>query len=337
MSFLPTSLFSNGALVEVAPEQRRGRPNSEGGLGFVVGFDTNAMTVNILYALGGLSQEIPSTRVKPATLDTTARRRPRQISTQPSLLSINHHSSNQQPANMTGCSTHTQLKGAAKYVQESASWLPNGRKKHLVLWFLRKGKKEKGWLRNLEAKIENCEPPRKKQQLNTKERATLTQLFAIVKNVPVSNYPAGCSPVADLAYAWGIGRTTVTDIFKTVTDCHNDAKRKKRSDAGLTVFNSDKRRGSTYTPFDSFKRFEHAKRPGEIITNNELKEEQWIGLDNNQQKKFQHATEDLQLHRSPQLTEEIKRILQISNGYIPWRAMATKLASTMHYTKNTIT
>ena len=163
--------------------------------------------------------------------------------------------------------------------------------------------------------------------MNTKERSTLTTLYAIIQAIDTSHYPPKSSPITDLAHAWGIGRTTVKDIFKTVLDRNNDPKRKRRSDAGLTVFNSDKRRRSLYNGFDYFKRHERARRPGEIITNQELKEE-WQGLDDNQQKIFENAAEDFQLTRAVFLPDEVGRLLRKAKGHVAWRTLATKLAGT---------
>ncbi len=49
-------------------------------------------------------------------------------------------------------------------------------------------------------------------------------------------------------------------------------KRKVRSDAGRTIFNSPEMRKKTYTPYNYFKKLQRKNNPGMIILDKELKE-----------------------------------------------------------------
>lgn len=69
---LNRSVYSTGALVRVAPEERPNRRNSEGGLAFVRSYDEETLTVDVDYTLGGNSQEVLPHRLSVASLDTTA-------------------------------------------------------------------------------------------------------------------------------------------------------------------------------------------------------------------------------------------------------------------------
>jgi hypothetical protein len=88
---LNKDIYSIGALVKVAPEERVGRPDSEGGMAFVKSFDEEDLTLDVEYTVTGQeSQEVVPQRITAASLATTARRRSPNEATRPSLLSVAH-------------------------------------------------------------------------------------------------------------------------------------------------------------------------------------------------------------------------------------------------------
>ena len=137
-------IFSLGALVQVKPECRSGRKNSEGGLGYVLSVNETERTVDVSYTVSGtLSQEIQEERLEVASLAVTARRRTNSESKRPSLLSVAHretYSMQQQYQSSKISHQQTQRsnvkKGLALELQEARSWSVDSKKSHPVFhWF----------------------------------------------------------------------------------------------------------------------------------------------------------------------------------------------------------
>jgi hypothetical protein len=79
--------------VQVDPERRYGKLDSDGGLAFVAKVNANG-TLDVSYSLTRtLSKEVLPTRIHPASFRTSARQRSPDEPTRPSLLLPHHRSS----------------------------------------------------------------------------------------------------------------------------------------------------------------------------------------------------------------------------------------------------
>jgi len=127
-------------------------------------------------------------------------------------------------------------------------------------------KHDKGWLRKLEAKIAGHNKPKPGTQLTDPEKHFLVQIEMMRQALP-TNYPNKKFPLADHAFAWGVTTNTIKQIYLRAMERNNDVKRKKRTDAGLTVFNSEKKCEQLYRPLEIYKRYQRSISPGETFTN----------------------------------------------------------------------
>ena len=104
----------------------------------------------------------------------------------------------------------------------------------------------------------------------------------------------------------------------------NNLQRKRRSDAGQTVFTSESKRRKVFRPVEYFKRGTRSENPGEIYSNEELLT-LWSNLDEGTKKSCERRSERMYA-QSTYLIPEIKRILKTTNGTITWRKMATMIS-----------
>ena len=103
-----------------------------------------------------------------------------------------------------------------------------------------------------------------------------------------------------------------------------DSSRKRRSDEGRSVFNCPKRRDSTYTPLDNFKRRKRFDNPGEPFDPKELRIE-FEQLTGPCRIPYERGAEEMkQIVASSQ--DEIGRLLRQTRGQITWRTLADKLS-----------
>ena len=74
-----------------------------------------------------------------------------------------------------------------------------------------------------------------------------------------------------VAHAWGVFPSTVRRIVERMVESTDlSVARKVRADAGKTIFNSDKKRMSAYTPRFCFLQKKRRENPGEHLTTEEL-------------------------------------------------------------------
>jgi hypothetical protein len=260
-----------------------------------------------------LTQDVSPSRVVPYSFATTARKRPGQTTaTRPSIISPSHQPivavATAQPVvtsqkTTTGCTTwliEESKKKGSKY--------QGGNKAMAYLWTKRA---DKGWLQRLEARVSGrILAPRKP----TDEE----------KNLALKLYVALLSDVGStrlVAAAWGVGRQTIYN-WKAKADESPTmvVARKKRSDTGKTLFNSDSQRAASYTeanvrPQHLFAVTARAKE-GETITHAQAIEE-YAALPT----VFKAETIAIAIdfkERSPFLEAELKRVLAQTNGSISW-------------------
>jgi hypothetical protein len=74
-----------------------------------------------------------------------------------------------------------------------------------------------------------------------------------------------------VAHAWGVLPKPVSRIVKKMVESTDlSVARKVRADAGKTIFNSDAKRKSTFTPRFCFVQKKRRENPGERVTTEEL-------------------------------------------------------------------
>jgi hypothetical protein len=170
-SYRNRSIYSVGAIVEVDPEARTGRRNSDGGKAFVKNLKFDGK-VDVEYILDHiLSQDIVPARLHVSGLATQARRRKGEEVPRPSLLSGSHRSNleNRCPKRQPASTQQAAARGFAGAFEKSRQWTSTGGKRHPLMEILRRGKKNKdrGWLRAQEAEIANRSTPKPKSHLLT--------------------------------------------------------------------------------------------------------------------------------------------------------------------------
>ena len=92
-----------------------------------------------------------------------------------------------------------------------------------------------------------------------------SELERIILLFDREQWPEGFTPNADLAYAYGVSANKVRQCVNKHLRNNCSEKRKVRSDAGRTIFNSPEMREKTYTPYNYFKKLQRKNNAGMII------------------------------------------------------------------------
>lgn len=244
-------IHSVGALlVEVDPEDRNGRPDSNGGKAWMRSFNHENGRGTVSYIIDGrMSLDIEPGRLHQASLTTFARRNRKNESdgSRPSILTPAHRENHlRSQSNNNHTNRHgTQQFGIVNVFAKSRHWdsSRNSRQKHPLLKYLQDGKKtkEKGWLRLQEAQVANRPEPKQNSHLNTPERELVVPVRTIITSVPKDRRPKRSRPNSDLAFAFGKTQKTIRNINKRVLEHNNNPKYQQRSDAGITVFDTVKK------------------------------------------------------------------------------------------------
>ena len=325
-----------GSLVDVTPQQKTGRRNSEGGRGLVIkkkrrrlDGDGNEVVLtqqtnntaasgeslyNVRYLVGGgLSQNIMRERIDVAMIGTTARFREGQATTRPSILSTEHL-----PAVATAPAAPLRNPGPHRH---SMPWLlklagkrskqRNGSITFVLLEELkRKNKNEtNGWLRRMETGNSG--------HLSTDEKRRMFDLYLPIKSAEGSSEA--------VRHAWGVSRSSFHELYKSFIK-NGNTRRKRRSDAGVTLINSDQKRASVYTPSFIFAKLLRHKNDGAAFTKAQL-EEEWKKADASTVTKCNQIAKEW-LNQGPFLISEITKALGKTKGSVSWTTLATLIAGT---------
>ena len=191
-------VFKPGDLVDVKPEHRTGRKDSDGGRAFIQSVrsnDNQRGTYDVKYIIGsgnGLSQGVAEDRISHALMDNVARKRRGDAMGRPSLLSLLHVPI---PSFATTPSTSaprpSRKINTSKLLEMAKQSLPPLRKnKGLDALKRFNNKRTAGWLR-----IE--EGLNKTKQLSSAEKELVMPLYFALRSVDDS---AG----EMVAFAWGV-------------------------------------------------------------------------------------------------------------------------------------
>lgn len=267
-------VFMLGDLVDVKPEHRSGRRDSDGGRAFIQAIklpppeqddnDHRGTLYDVKYVVGTgncLSQEVVEDRVSHATMDNSARRCRGDSVSRPSLLSNSHVPRQSTPHGESTARTVTPVPGSRRKI--NTAWLLEMVKIKLLPPKKDKGldavkkfnkSKQKGWLRVSEG-IQNS------KQFSAAEKSLVLALFYALR---ASEDCAG----AIVAAAWGTTRQSINNwerqVKKNSTNGLNII-RKTPNDKGTTIFNSDKKRKAVFTPLHSFSKIYRTKNKGEAL------------------------------------------------------------------------
>ena len=128
-----------------------------------------------------------------------------------------------------------------------------------------------------------------------------------------------------VAHAWGVFPSTVRRIVERMVESTDlSVARKVRADAGKTIFNSDKKRMSAYTPRFCFLQKKRRVNPGERLTTEEL-DSAWRNASPQTKAVANHEAQKL-LQRGPFLVHDVYEVLSKTNGCITWRQLTTQVS-----------
>ena len=329
---MPPPLF--GQLVHVAPQNFVGRPNSEGGNGFVQKDHADGL-FDIRYCMdGSLEKNVNRLRITSLNpLVTTARRTNGTDVARPSILAPSHQPQQRSSPLTQPPTPPTSPRGIKHIIIQSRGWSKYEPHPNPLLVHLRDGRsKPKAWLRIYEGEYNKYEKGTKKGEmkshLNELENNKLVRIKSELERIILlfdrEQWPEGFTPHADLAYAYGVSAHKVRHCVNFHLRNNCSEKRKVRSDAGRTIFNSPEMRKKTYTPYNYFKKLQWKNNPGMIILDKELKEA-YDKLDELQLHEMKLGAE-AEKSIAANIVSEIKTALQKTNGCISWERLASFIA-----------
>ncbi len=296
-SSLP-SIVTNGALLTIEGERRYNGPDSEGGTGFVSRVHDDG-TFDINLSVGGVEKNVHPRRIQNSTpLATTARRRSiaDDSATRPSLISINHVPSRRSSpvtiaadvSTIAANNTNNQRNDFATMAIHQVIQQCDGRhpkysnnKSHPLIEMLVWGKKQpKGWARwhddcvsgNNSIKHDTSKHLTSSLNVLLVDMKRETDRYSELVELAATRGVRGQGPTAMLQHAFDVGKRKVRDCNKIYNEKRDTMERKKRSDAGKTLANSERKREQQCTPLNYFKKLKRQQYPGEVLKDDELRE-----------------------------------------------------------------
>ena len=196
---------------------------------------------------------------------------------------------------------------------------------HLYNYMKENNTKPKGWLKEIIRKgCGNDEGEKKVKKMTAIESMaflTIQCLFALA--LPTSGPFKGYRRC--IQHAFGAHRETAKSRFENLINRNFDVGRKKRSDAGSSVFNSEKKRKSTFTGYNTFKKHRNGqyRETTERIPEATLREE-YENLGEGRKEAFKIIAER-DFERSKHLWNELSEFLLKAKGKVSFATMAVHL------------
>ena len=267
--------------------------------------------------------------------NSTTRTTATNLSTLPSLNLLNPNFIGEEKKKKPTSSTSPTPKELLLYqelkdsLKESISYQPahkNPPPHPIVNFFAKYKNKQEGWIRGVIQKSEK-EYQTLSSHLLTKHRVVLTLVSSIISAIPCKhkNFQSIHKYVRS---AFGIkDKRTPKSIFKKFVDAdfNMDKARKERTDKGASVFNCEKKRKATFTPFNTYKKHMHQKFRSDSsrIPEYELVEN-YAKLDDQDRKCYEIlAARDYE--RSRHLWDDVCEYMKRTKGRIPYTFIATYL------------
>lgn len=142
-----------------------------------------------------------------------------------------------------------------------------------------KKKQTPGWARWHDAHVSDNSVKRDTSgQLTAPQNALLVEMkratnrYAELKELAKTRGVKGQGPNVILQHAFGVGKTKVKECIQKYHAQNGTTERKKRSDAGKTMANSERKRNQACTPLNDFKKLKRKQHSGEVLKDAELKE-----------------------------------------------------------------
>ena len=231
-----------GDYVRVDSERRVGRPDSEGGNGYIV---CTSPSIDVRYVVSGLlSPDVDSCRVHQATIGTTGRRR--RGNAGPSILTPTYsryvaqqrlivEGSTSSTASIIPVRRRNIFENCRVNTRYLLSIAIEKKGKGMIETIVRMNStNEEGWLRRSENLQDEASKTRTQgTYLNVKEKEMVVKLTTCMKML--------CQrAVSYVAYAWGVSRWTVQRILRSEM-LGISFEKKKFKNMGLTLFNCEKK------------------------------------------------------------------------------------------------
>ena len=326
--------FLVGDLVEVDKERRFTGQDSEGGRGFLCSVDVENATAKVRYVVDRhTSPRVAFNRMKKALIATVGRTNNNENADAitPSLMSLEPSARRlfqPLPTRANNISPRASTtKTTRDLVNEMNSYNARSATDHPVLEYMEvTGKRKgKGWLRQADAKLSGRQlaaPMKRPPHLSKEEKQLLLNLRNALRGT-VRRYVD--NPTFLLAEAWGVSKRTINNIDKqSMSSREMQTERKRRHDAGTSIFTSCKKMKATLSPFAVFLKTMRRESRGELLSHSSLKA-QWTGMSNDDKEQYEHIAADLQ-QRGQHLADDVTVLLRKTRGSISWRRLATELS-----------
>ena len=305
-----------GDYVHVAPETRSGRRNSEGGNGYILSLSPS---IKIKYVIdsGVLSPDVNPNRIRRMTIGqnmgtSNLRRNGRNLivdscTTRTTRLIVDSRSRTGRNDLCTDDAINT------AYL---TSLLLDQKQKAVHLIFEMNKKQTKGWLRNNEIKQQtNNQPLVRTAQLTCEEKEKIVNLTVALRLV------CNCA-ISRMAYAWGITRMTLTRLMSKKLK-EGNLKRKVRFDAGLTLFNNEKKREQYINAKSVFKKAKTIENSNQRLDPDHLYSS-WMSLSDLNKQRFEELAEE-QKKRCETMLEDVGIFLIRTKGRLTWQQLTSSL------------
>lgn len=343
------SSLTVGEIVQVDPKHKIGKPDSQGGFGYV-GFDEKTGW-NVSYPVENnrLSPGISPRRLHPTTMATTGRRRKGDTAIGPSLLS--HRPKPKRKLQFSKVKAAAASKPATKHRRPMATAaLMRLAKSHPktssdvnpAITYLLKLRKTApvGWLRQVhdELKAQSSDAVDKTQrgagikypaskssgkqkQLTESERQLVFGLCNTLDMTTDGVYRS-------IGHAWGQSYKTMIRIVDKALDNDDGTLshgRKPKDNSHETVFESLNKQVQVFTPYFVFKKVKRSSCCLEDpMTCKELRKA-WEELSEIEKAEYEYKAEACR-RRAIYLLEDVTAVLQRTRGSVTWRRLASEVA-----------
>ena len=334
-----------GMLVTIDKLYRPGQKDSEGGEGYVMAVNADGtFTLKWIIAGGEEKNVAPDRILCDSPLNLSARRRNTDDLDRSSILSPYHVSTNSEamaPApSAVAKPTQPTVSPLLGLIRSSQSWDPSSGSSNPLVDFLSRGnkigrpsdrRKLKGWLRREEARRQgikwNDDEGGKTPHLTADENKMLYEIKREI-DIIILKYgrsrPQNLTPIADLRHAYGVCNSKVQRIVKQYLEAGFSSERKKRSDTGLTIFNSQKKRDSEINPYFYYKKLQRTRHQNMGLSDAQIA----TGFKTISASVLQECEEGAKRLKGilTNIHGEIKRVMERSNGNVSWSKLAILIA-----------
>ena len=179
-----------------------------------------------------------------------------------------------------------------------------------------------GWLRKLEYETNKSDSFVSNYKPSSSNRQPLhspsEKQLACMLNVA---FPPHDYKIRYLAHAWGAARQTLCNWLKSFAQNPLHIPRKSRSDKGITLLTSEKKRQSTWTVRFVFMKDYHSKHPG---AGADEASNAWKAIEGDKKAQAPYqAILDQWMEQGNSLLPEIQKTLQDTDGQVSWNAVAS--------------